>query len=300
MSYSQDMWVTPIVITSANNSFRLYEITSTAERIVTIAAGTYWLHADSAYTSEFPSLYLALETALNAVATNTYAFTSSTPTSSAQQTACGLTLTGDVEEFSIDFDDADFTMSPGWFGFRASGAPTSSTLAIASPYTIYGHWWTNTVDVNGRASTKRRDREREISFSHDRPADRYGIEWYDDYTRQVVYEFVPAAHIFEVAATDSAYAATGRLATNDTHNAWETIWSSLSRSQQVIIVHDVGTGFDITDLTAGYAEAVLLRDESQAQQLSSTFTLTRAAGEFYTIDVNLWIVPDASLPGYNN
>lgn len=287
MAYSQDMWISPVTLTSSNNKFRVLE-DGVTERIVSITAGDYWLHADTAYNSSHPSLYRAIKTALEAVSSYDYNFYSETPTSSTSQLKAGLTFecVTPAVDIAVDFDDADFTMDPRWFGEKSTSL-WSGNDAYTSAYTIYGNWYSNTIDSVGRASNKRRDRFREISYSHERPSDRYAIEWYDDYTRRIVYEYVPAAHVFEVAANDSIYASVGRLANGDTHNAWETIWSALSRGKEVLVCHDISTTFSLVGLSN--ADVCLMRDEDQARSLSSTVTLTRSAGEFYTVDVDLFL-----------
>lgn len=292
MTYSQDMWLRPVVLTSANNKFRLYEIGSAHEVIVAITVGTYYLHADSVINqSAFNSLYLAIETAVNAVATsNTYTFTNATPRASGGQTGVGLALSADVEEFSVDFADADFTMDAGWFGAISTENVTSANKRIVGRYTVLHQWYLNTISSYAQASNKRSSVQREISYSHERPSDRYAIEWYSEKTRPIVYEYVPAAHVFEYGAKEQIYADTGRLALNDVNNAWETIWSGLSRDEIIFIVHNVDSKWNLRDvLGAGGLESVKLFGENQARDLDSTITLTRAAAEMYTISVNLWL-----------
>jgi hypothetical protein len=284
--YMHDMWLAPVTITTANNKFRVFE-DGTTERIVTVSAGEYYLHADTAYNTAYPSLYLAIKTALEAVSAYEYDFSSQTPTGSGQQSNAGCKLTSDASALVVDFDDADFTMDPRWFGETSASLWTGDT-EYTSQFTIYGTWYSNTIDVAGAASNKRRDLYRQITYSHDRPDDRYALEWYSNYTRRIVYEYVPAAHVFEVAANSSIYASVARLATSDTHNAWETIWSALSRGKSVLVCHDIGTTYSMIGLQN--VDECLLRSEEQAQTLSSTATLMRSAGEMYMIDVDLHLV----------
>jgi hypothetical protein len=285
------MWLRPVVLTSASNKFRLYEITHATEIIVSVPIGTYYLHADSVLASAgFPSLYLAIETALNAVASNEYTFKNATPRASGGQTGVGLVLSADIEEFSINFADVDFTMSAGWFGSGDSENITSTNKRIIGKFTVLHQWYLNTISSYAQASNKRGSVQREISYSHERPTDRYAIEWYSERTRQIVYEYVPAAHVFEYGAKEQIYADTGRLALGDVNNAWETIWSGLSRDETLLIVHNVDSKWNLRDVFgSGSVESVKLFGEAQARDLDSTITLTRSAAEMYTISVNLWL-----------
>lgn len=286
MAYSHDMWLSPVTLTSSNNKFRVFE-DGMIERIVSITAGDYYLHTDSAYNTAYPSLYIAIKTALEAVSAYEYDLTSITPSSSTQQTNAGLTFVTDASAAVVDFDDVDFTMDPRWFGETSASLWTGDTTYI-SQYTVYGNWYSNTISTSGQASNKRRDSYRQITYSHERPDDRYALEWYSNYTRRIVYEYVPAAHVFEVAANDSTYASVARLANGDTHNAFETVWNALSRGKTVLVCHDVGTSYSSLGLVN--VDACLLRSEEQAQTLSSVATLMRSAGEMYMLDVDLHLL----------
>lgn len=300
MTYSQDMWLRPITLTSANNKFRLYEDTSANEIIASVTAGTYYLHADSTLTSAgFPSLYNAIETILDLNATTaTYTFNNATPAASGWQTGVGLTLKATAGAFTVNFADVDFTMDAGWFGCINSESIASTSSRIIGRYTVLNQWYLNTISSYAQASNKRSSVQREISYSHERPTDRYAIEWYSERVRTIVYEYVPAAHVFEYGATEQIYADTGRLALNDVNNAWETIWSGLSRDETLLIVHNVDSKWNLRDVFgAGSVESVKLFDESQARDFDSTLTLTRSAAEMYTVSVNLWL---GSLQGYQH
>ena len=286
MSYSHDMWLSPVTLTSTTNRFRVLE--GATERIVILTAGDYYLHTDSAVNTTYPSLYLAIKAGLEAVSAHDYNFSEDTPTASTSQTSAGLYFECiGAASIAVDFDDVDFTMDPRWFGEKTTSLWTGA-LSYTSAYTVMGNWYSNTIDSGGAASRKRRDRFREITYSHDRPSDRYALEWYDDTTRRIAYEYVPAAHVFEVAAEDSIYASIARLGQDDTHNAWETVWSALSRGKVVLVCHDIGTSFSLSSLAR--MDACLLRDEDQARTLSSTATLMRSAGEMYMLDVDLYLV----------
>jgi hypothetical protein len=298
VTYSQDMWLRPVVLTSANNKFRLYENTSVREVIVSVAAGTYYLHADSTLSAGgFPSLYLAIEALIFTTTTPvTYTFSNATPSASGGQTGVGLALTTSAGSFTVDFADADFTMDAGWFGSLNTESITSTTKRIVGRYTVLNQWYLNTISSYAQASNKRSSVQREISYSHERPSDRYAIEWYSERTRTITYEYVPAAHIFESGAKEQIYADTGRLALNDVNNAWETIWSGLSRDETIFIVHNVDSKWNLRDvLSAGGYESVKLFGENQARDLGSTIKLTRSAAEMYTISVDLWL---GSTQGY--
>lgn len=290
MSFGIDKWLAPVTLTSENNSFRLNETGGGGEVIVTVAAGTYYLHATE--NSTYPGLYKEIIDAIvtDGTATETYSWTAVAPTQSYQQVGGGVRLTGGTSAFSIDFGDVDFTMDPRWFGQTSSDSHTATTnpagdYFVDSKFTCYGQWLSYN-EHGGVASSKSSRKVRNSYRSHNRPEDAYLVTWNRDTNRRMVYEHVPAAHIFEDRAsgdvTQDLYANVGRLASGDNNNAFESIWDiGLRKLEPVLIIH--GDGDERVDL-GGNWEAVRLIEEERARDFNNMVRLMRTGGEYYELD----------------
>ena len=289
MSYGIDKWLMPITLTASNNKFRINETGGGAgELIETIAAGTYYLHDSN--NSTYPGLLYEIRTALTSSATGTLTWEVATPSSSYHQTGAGLRLVNDTHTFTIDFGDVDFTMDPRCFGFTSSDSVTSSTDPagnnyIESKYTCRGQWRSYN-EFGGEANEKVARKVRNSRQSHARPADAYQVTWNRDDVRRIVYEHVPAAHVFENRAsgdvTQDMYASVGRLASGDNHNAFETIWDNGLRTlAPVLILH--GDGHERIDLAGNY-DAVRMMEERRTRDFGEMIRIMRAGGEYYRIE----------------
>jgi len=298
--YSRDYFFRPIVIDATNNKFRVLVDPAGAatEDIVTIPAGTYYLHASS--VTSHPGLYSEIATRL----TGTWLIGAATPSVSTAHTNGGIVIARvGATDWEIDFQDADFTMDPRWFGFFESELTVSSTTGtgtetITSKYGIRDVWRGETIIPEGYAVQKRSRTVSDTTTSHERAADRYVLTWNDEVWREYVIEYVPGAHVFGNRATNQAYADTGRLALNDTHNGFDRIHEAFATDGEVIIYHNAGT-FNWTTPDAGDAEVVKLRDVQQMRDLMQCVDLMQTAGEFYRIRLNLTVV-DSDFPGYEH
>lgn len=311
MPYTQDIWLTPITITNSNYSFRFVEDPNgvAVPRVVTIAAGTYYLHNDSSlHAASHLGLYVALTTAINAVATETYSFEVTTPTLSTGMTDAGLLIRAtEVTEpdFQIDWGHASMTMDPAWFGWRtgkgglvSSNVVTSSsdggTQKMEGNYTVLGRWYTHTLDGVHAAEDKTSDTLKNTRFSHARTSDAVAIRWQTDTIRRYVIRWVKSPHIFNSRADDSdtAWLLASDLVASDIHNAWEDVWDSLSDLGEVLIVHNVNGAADLqVDPSTSDWEAVRLPDEKGARSLGDTIKRVQNGGEWYDIDISLWVNP---------
>lgn len=303
-TYQRDWWLWPIVVTSSNNSFVFTE-TGGSTFTVTIAAGTYYTHRDSSIDTDYPSLWLALETAIGAESTtNTYTFSAQTPTQSVEQFSAGIRLTGTAGtsvEFSIDFSSGSFTLDPRLLGFPSTQSADVTAVAegsdhvLDSVFTVFGTWRAFSL-FDGKAAEKRGD-ERVLSIdSHDRPSDRYPLEWFEERYRPVSYQRVYAAHVYRYAARDLGYATVGKLAQNDTHNAFYYIWRELLRDDNpVIVCHNVGDVWDLQVDTYD-SEAVKRAGSFPTSFREWTGEPVQRAGEFYNLELDLFI--DDDINGY--
>lgn len=293
MSYLRDDWFAPIIIDSTNNGFVLEETTGGAGSMaITVAAGTYYMHLDSTlHAAGYLSLLTAIDDALTvAGANNTYTWEVATPTSSTSQNNAGLLMArsgGSSDDYTVKFADASFTMDERWFGFATGASNTAATAGIiTSPFTMRTRWTSHTL-TDGAASDKRAFKQREIMESSDRVSDAYQVEWNEDTIRRFVYDYVPAAHVHDSRADNAAYATTGELATGDDNNAFETIWEAASRLGEVIVSHN---HVSLDPTTGGPYEIIRFNDADQRRGFSRCVNMTNTQGEFYTIDVDAYVV----------
>lgn len=308
--YGVDRWFVPIVIDSTNNTFRVEEtIAGTVD--VTVAAGTYWLNSDQSGGSTYPGLLLAVAAALNSsgTLTNSYVFSSTDPVQGSlpgQNAGLELRAIGAADSFKVHYSHANFTMDPQWFGHRSSYGQLSINLFVASTtdgaeeyvhgdYTLLGQWISHTLSPYDAATSKLDRPTRNIVYSHNRPSDRYAVEWNNDTIRRIVYEYVPAVHVYTGRGDVTAYATVGDMAQRDTANAFDVVWSALSRNETVLIVHDEGDeDHALNTHLVGNFEAVKLARQQQAQDMQTVVTLQRSGGEMFKIDVELWVDPTSS------
>jgi hypothetical protein len=301
--YSRDYFFRPVTLTATNNKFRVLIDPGGAatESIVTVPPGTYWLHGSN--VTSHPGLYYQITSTLGAG----WFISAATPSVSTGHVSGGVVIgVGGVsppDDWEIDFQDADFTMDPRWFGFFQSELTVSSVTGtnietITSKYAIRDVWRGETIIPEGYATQKRSRLVSDTTVSHERASDRYVLTWNQETWREYVIEYVSGAHIFGNRASNQAYANTARLALNDTHNGFSRIHDAFATDGEVIIYHNIGDG-NWTTPAIGDAEVVKLRDVQQMQDLMQCVDLMQTAGEFYRIRLNLTVV-DSDFAGYEH
>ena len=325
MPYKQDIWMPAITITSSNNSFRLLENVGVTndERIVTIAAGTYYGHGDATLTAlPLLGLFDALATAINAVSTNTYSFTTIAPVQSSSFALSGILIkaTGATVDFRIDWDDSDFTMDPAWFGFRLATTDddygqltgnnplvaTDNILAsttsgsdeiITSDYTSSLRWYSKSFGTltNG-AADKRSFRYGNRKYSSSRLTDGVSVEWDSGRVRTFRYEWVPSQHLFATRGYNGGFTNSSDLDGYDMYQGFDQyVWEPMARLAPVLIQHDVTTPalswIDPSGTVQKGYELVRLLSESQAQRFDSVASLRRRGGEFYDLEIEVQVDP---------
>ena len=292
--YAQDWWLTPIEITTSNNVFRIVE--NSIARTATLAAGTYYQHRDSTYhAGGYLSLFLALETALNATATNDYTFRPCTPTSSPNMQAAGVEIvTTDALTFTLDFTNAGNTLPAKYLGWDSTDT-AAAAKSHKSKKCAYGRWCSRTIVMDEHAAVRKRSfAALDIAFSHDYPRDRYPLEWDDYRVRTIRYEYVQAAHIHERGANTMQQASWAGIGFRDGNNAFETVWRSMMRSEKIIIAHDRALGTWDGTLTTNSEVIQTLGLEPDFESVAQEI---QANGELYRLNLRLWIEP-TQLVGY--
>jgi len=305
MAYGVDRWYAPVTLTASNNKFRVDETGGTPAVVVgTVTAGTYWLHdeTDAGIQAAYPGLYKAVREAITTgSAQNTYSVNAVTPFASSEMAyACGFQLAADAQDYDIDWGHADFTMDPEWFGFRKtygklsiSNNISSSSRLMTADYCSRHVWVSQTLSPGNQATDKRAREVRAIEYSHQRPTDRYSVEWNTDTVRTFTYEYVPAVHTYldRSDSTDGGWSTLYRKAVRDRGNTWEDIWSALGRSETVLIVHDEGDeDWQILTNHATEVEVVKLWKELEGLDMRNQASVMRSGGEFYRISATVAVV----------
>lgn len=312
MPYAQDVWLTPIVLTASNNSFRVTEDPdgTPLTRLVTVAAGTYYLHADTALTAAgtYLGLYDSLATAINAAATETYSFEVVTPTISTDMTDAGIKIKAtDATEpkFQIDWGHASFTMDPAWFGWRTGkgglvssnvvdSVTDGSDVSMSSNFTALGRWYSWPITANKGAADKRSTKLRNVKFSGPRLSDAVATLWDTSTVRRIAYHWLKSPQVFPDRAddTDTAFVANSGLAASDIHNGFLSVWESLADLNTVLITHNASDDLQVSSVANSRYEAVKLHDPKQAADFGSVYRLRESAGEYYDLNLSLWVNPD--------
>lgn len=296
--------VTKVILTSANNTFRLNETGVGGNGVfsVSVAAGEYWLHYDTSSHAEFPSLYKALVDAINLTGVgNGYEIEANTPTLSPQAWGAGLLIgVNAVIAWQIEAGNAAFTMDPAWFGLGAktyvAELRADSSYSVDSEFSIEGVWRSTGAAIDGTPTNARSRPTKIATYSHNDPDARFGMIWKRKRQRTLEWQMVPAASIHRYNDQDAYY----RLAdkgTGDNGGSLEAVWDKLAENEEVIIVHNV----DVWDLQIDThaSELARLTNTNDMDDMESILSVQRANGEYYTVSFDVTIKA-SSLPGYQH
>lgn len=297
-------FITKVILTSANNVFRLNETGVGGNGVfnVTVAAGEYWLHYDTSINSSYPSLYKALVDAINLTAVaNGYEIQSNSPTLSPQAWGAGLLIgVNAVIAWQIEAGNAAFTMDPAWFGLGektyVAALRADSSYSVDSEFSIEGVWRSTGAAIDG-IPTEARSRPTKITtYSHDDPDSRFGMIWKRKRQRMLEWQMVPAASLYRYNDQDAYYRLADKGA-GDHGGSFEAVWDKLAENEEVIIVHNV----DIWDLQVDThsSELVRLTSTKDMEDMDSVVSVQRANGEYYTLSFDVTI-KTSSLPGYQH
>ena len=264
---------------------------------VTITPGDWLIHAEGA------AGFLGSLTLLTAGQGGALLFRAATPRLSIRQHWRGLRIyaSDTATAFSIDFDDAAFTLDPRLLGFPSTQSTAVTSAAnytigantyhsILSDLTYLGAWhcWSF---LSTKGATDRRSRKEAMrSHSGGRASARYQHRWYTETIRTLKYEHVPAAHVKQGRAALLDYAAVGEVAAGDDHNALERLYNVLASDTPCrVVYYDEGAVFDLGSTLPHYEDVLFYRTED-CEALEKVVTTTRKTGEFYEVSLELVVV----------
>jgi len=257
---------------------------------VTVTAGEYWGHHDSAFDSTLPGLYRAYASALNndGSLSNSYAFRAHTPPGSTV-TNSGIKLVatnGDPDPFQIQWGTGD--VPPWWFGWAEdeTGHANSTSGEIRSPYSAMTYWQPWPLFDARRASEKEWGEEAMHFVSHD--DEKHSLQTQHGETtetRRFRYEWLAAGHVRDGKALDSTHADNAGLPTGDVHNAYYHLWNRARRKHEVIVVHNDGDQDLLVDSHSW--ERGYLTPPSARNSFKPALEVARDGGEFYQLELKL-------------
>lgn len=288
--------------TRENATIVFTESTSGTKFTVTLAeSGLYYPHKSS--SSEYPGLFAALKTAIDAESTaNTFTFEAATPTDSTKQLYSGVQLVGDSDAFTLNFSDPAWSLDPRLLGFPAdqstdvSSSTAGSNEVVRSEFMLFSMWRSVCLNGANHASAKRRDKSIAVNDSHDDEEDRFSMVWKTKKLRPIRYQFVKAAHVFAGAADEADFAVVADVAHGDDHNALEYLWEAFRKNQKVIVCHNVGDVWDLQFLTHTYE--VLRRRGDWSDTFQGWLSDQILAGERYSVTLDCTVIDNKTAYGH--
>jgi hypothetical protein len=286
-----DVWLYPVTLVEDE----IITWTETAgELSAIIPAGTYYCWAVSGAGGFYPSLLNTIASAMGGASflfgnVVSYSFEARTPVLSAGLPWGGLALIGSKADF-LSFDAGDTgDLIKRVLGFALNDPATYATTAgagtkreIQGRLSRYGAW-VSPEYATSRARTPRRLVDWSTEYTE--REDAYAVDYGARTTREWVYEWILGAHVFASYALDLQYADAAGLYEGDVHNAFETVWASLARLDDVIVVHHLdGEPVDLAMFGHSY-DVVRLADKAAAQDFRRLAELLRTAGEYYRLRI---------------
>jgi hypothetical protein len=297
-AYGVDRWCFPFEVATGENVLIFTE--GGTDYTLTLNAGTYYWFDEIAGIPSGGTAYQGIFKQIRdqlglAGVSNTYSFALETPTVSTAQTGATVKLVRDsgTADFAWKFSSASFSFDPRILGFDEdeSTDKSNSGTDLVGERQAWGMWMTPEVLVQRKASTKRADYRRELRISSDDVWNAYQLEWRSRKHRRVEYPWVSSAHVYADRAEDAAYASTGRVTTDDDHNAFYDLWSAASRLNDIIVIWDDGNT-TMNPLSATNYELVRFGTSEQRSNFRSCLSDKRRNGEFYDIGFDIIVSPD--------
>lgn len=296
-TYSADGLYFPVVLASGENQIRYTDTTGTYD--TTITAGTYYTHRNTTLNGAgWPSLWIALEAAMLADSGGTYVWAAATPAEaptlpySGDQTNRGIEVTrSGGTSITLHFNHANWTMRKDVFGMTTDASLDEditdpvTTGTATMPLTMFGRWTSWNIWTSRAARRKTHTRHKLLRASDEDDFNAYQLKWRERRRRRLVYEEVPAAHIWGDRANNVGYAASAALARYDVHNGFVDLWEQASELKDIIAVYNLVSDLNVTNHDY---EILRLRERDRGDFEPN---LTREAPESYKIDVEFVVHP---------
>lgn len=263
-------------------------------RSTTIPAGTYYAHDDAVLDPTYPGIFRAIITAMNAISGVGYVFS----IGPAQPTISNWFNFG-VSIFTAD-PGAIWTWQPagtintlGVLGWKTTDANTPAVSGVVtSPRAYSGAWRSPQPPTVWKAMPE--SILSESTQYHERD-DVYFYDSGDRVTRTVEVQYVCAGHVYQYRVMLPDYASAADLASDDGNNAFELVWRSGNRGQDLIVVwYDDADDLDLEVAGNGRFDLMRMADLAQQRQFERMLRLQRVAGEVYEISMDLVRITDAT------
>ena len=258
---------------------------------VTLDAGTYWPHTDSA-PAAYPGLYTHILTKMNAVAVG-YAFemTYILPTGAGSTWPWGIRISTSPAQ-AWTWNPAGTINATQALGWRTTDGATVATSGRVDSPRMARYQWHPTEPPSQYRSTPHRVVT--MSTEYVERQDAYAFDQGERRKREVVVEYQVAAHVYKNAADFNGWYQTAGVTPSDDNNALEWCWDALNRGAPLIWVwYEDGEALDLlTSNGEGYAEVAVMSEPDQRQDFGALLRTIRVAGEMYTITINTVRVDD--------
>lgn len=284
MAYSTDRWITKITVPADKRTMRVSAGAGPID--ITIPAGDYWCHGEASVGGAYPGVYAAISAALT-----TYISASCRAHSPyGLYPQCGIEFYRSPvpTQFTFHFSSSAWTLDKRLFGFRQYHATDAVSVGsvLRAPYSTWGSW------VAGRpAKRKLAFEERRTYWATDDTArsDAYELDFGARIKRLYQYDWCQAAIVQPQRGLLEDHVGAAGLLVGDVHNAFHTVWTSLARLDEVLVVHDVAEQAGLL-VPVGSWEAVKIATAEAARRFEDVARLVNAGGEYYELTIPTVVV----------
>lgn len=273
-----DRWIAPVEIVAGANALRIFN--GLTEQTITVPPGQYWCHGDDsvAVATDYPGLYTTISDLLLTSIFDGAALQAWSPYQ--RRPGCGLQIVGGLH--ALLFSSPLFTLPKDLLGWPAGwSVDTPQATITRSPQTARGVWvspegawdkrsWVTRTLYHGAEQTER--------------SDAYQLDWGSRRVRTLQYSWLPAALVHKQRALLPEYARTGQILAGDTAAAYEWMWESLSKLEDIIIVHDEGASCGHA-VAAHPWEAVRIATLEACARYEQLARLLSTGGEQYELTI---------------
>jgi len=283
----------PIEITADNNTAVFQQ--AGIDFYVILTPGTYYAYQGQVST-KWPSLYDALESAINAEVNEAYTFESDRPIQSDEFDKAGITTVrnsggaGGAEYgwgWRTGFGDFDYRL----LGFNADTGDhlTSFGDEVFSDFSRYGVW--QSPRPMGFATPKIGFYASKEQYRNNARRDHVvNQRWGDDEYRLIRFREVPEGHVYPNTNDDTSFATAAHLATSDHGNYWHDLWEHgiSDYEADVIMVHGQPTSLS---LDQDWEVLWSPKGSSYAEESRASITETDSGVRSYDLELTMQRLP---------
>jgi hypothetical protein len=289
MGYGIDRWMGPVEVTTSNNTLIFSE--GASDYTLTLTPDTYYPYHGTDLDPAYPSLFNAIETAINAsAASGTYTSRIARPSAWARNdiyAGVELVRSGSAS-FGWAFSDPAFDFPPEYLGYDPdqSTDKTVTGTVLTSDYAVARHWVSPTKADAKIPYARTRTSQSTDDYGRD---DLYTMQWqsrrYTTFRYRDIFGWWLQKGRADVVSSVNVANTDG-----DPNGSFELIWEALRAFDDVLVLHDFGNADDSGQLGSagsypGQTEVVRLASRSHAESYDEVIQLSGRGGEFYNLEV---------------